>query len=62
MTDFPYENFPYRLEIKKEKRICWFECEEHLKNYVKRGKFKKTEIIITKNGKRSKVNSGITTN
>jgi len=26
---FPHKTFPYRLEIKKEKRICWFECPEH---------------------------------
>ena len=27
---FPWEMFPIRLDIKKEKRVCWFECEDHM--------------------------------
>ena len=26
---FPHQTFPYRLEIKKQKRLCWFVCHEH---------------------------------
>ena len=45
---FPYSKFPIRLEHKdaKEKRICWFECEEHLNKYLKRHNLKKKDIKI----------------
>jgi hypothetical protein len=38
ITQFPYENFPYKLEHKdgKEKRVCYFECKDHLDKYLVR--------------------------
>ena len=36
---FPHKAFPYRLEIKAQKRICWFECHEHALKEIERGKF-----------------------
>lgn len=35
---FPHKSFPYRLEIKKEKRICWFECHDHAIKEINRTK------------------------
>jgi hypothetical protein len=42
---FPYDSFPYRLEHQegKTKKICYFECEEHLNKYISRYKLKKKE-------------------
>lgn len=42
---FPYNNFTYRLEDKKDKKICWFQYEDHLNQYVKRHKLKKNEYV-----------------
>jgi hypothetical protein len=49
---FPYETFPFRLDVKenKEKRVCWFECKEHVDKFVKRHKLKKTDYILTTRG------------
>ena len=46
MSDFPYENFPYRLEYTdgKEHKVCWFMCEEHLKKHLER--YKPTDAHI----------------
>lgn len=46
---FPYESFPYRIDLsdKKEKRICWFECEEHVNKYIKTHKLKKRDYKLT---------------
>jgi hypothetical protein len=50
---FPYPTFAYRLELKegKEKRICWFECQEHVDRFLKRQQLKKKdyELIIKSN-------------
>tara|TARA_Y100000004_G_scaffold44755_1_gene49154 strand:+ start:423 stop:641 length:219 start_codon:yes stop_codon:yes gene_type:complete len=36
---FPHHNvFPWRLDDKKEKKTCWFQCEEHVIKYVTRYK------------------------
>jgi len=45
---FPYENHPYRLEFgeKKEKTICYFQCDEHLQKYLSRYKLDKQTIKI----------------
>ena len=34
MSDFPYDSFPIKLTHKegKIKKLCWFQCVEHLKN------------------------------
>ena len=33
---FPHPAFPYRVELKAEKRIAWFECEEHAIKFLTR--------------------------
>ncbi len=35
---FPHTTFPYRLDIKGENRICWFQCHEHALKEIERGK------------------------
>lgn len=36
---FPYrETFPIRLEDKTEKKLCFFQCEEHAQKYIDRYK------------------------
>ena len=46
---FPYEKFIWRLEIKdkKDKKICWFECEEHAKKFIIRHKLSKKSYSLT---------------
>jgi hypothetical protein len=45
---FPYSTFLYRLELKdgKDKRICWFECQEHVDRFLKRQNLKKKDYIL----------------
>jgi len=35
---FPWEKFLWRLDNLDEKRVCWFECEEHATKYIQRYK------------------------
>ena len=46
--DFPYSLFPFRLEHMegkelKDKKICFFESENHLQKYLVRSNLKKSE-------------------
>jgi len=54
MTDekFPYETFPYRIDLtdKKDKRICWFECSEHVDRFIKQHKLKKKDYTLSIKG------------
>ena len=45
---FPHSNFPVRLEFgeKKEKTICYFECDAHLQKYITRYKLDKRKIKV----------------
>jgi hypothetical protein len=45
---FPYPNFHFRVELKKEKdkRICWFECQEHVNRFVTRQNLKKKDYTL----------------
>jgi hypothetical protein len=56
ITQFPYENFPYKLEHKdgKEKRVCYFECKDHLDKYLVRYNIKKKDADIHINKKKVK--------
>ena len=42
---FPHNGFPYRLEYEDggTKRVCWFECEEHLVKHITRYKLTKKD-------------------
>lgn len=48
--NFPYSNFPFRLDIKKEKRVCWFQCEEHMNKLIQRENLKPKDFEISTNG------------
>jgi hypothetical protein len=52
-TEFPYEKFPIKLfhMDKKEKRVCYFECDAHLKKYLNKYNLKKKDIKILIKGK-----------
>jgi len=49
--DFPYSLFPFRLEHMegkelKDKKICFFESENHLQKYLVRSNLKKSEYQL----------------
>lgn len=57
---FPYETFPWRLEVNKDCHnikgialtVCHFECEEHLQKYINRYKLKPKDYkVINRDGK-----------
>lgn len=33
---FPWETFPYRLDDKRDKKVCHFQCFEHAAKYITR--------------------------
>ena len=53
--DFPYETFPWRLEVNKDHHnvkgialtVCHFECEEHLQKYLDRYKLKPKDYKVS---------------
>ena len=53
--DFPYETFPWRLEVNKDHHnvkgialtVCHFECEEHLQKYLDRYKLKPKDYQVS---------------
>lgn len=50
---FPYENYPYRIDLtdKKDKRVCWFECKDHADKFIKQHKLnKKNHTLTIRNG------------
>ena len=47
---FPYPSFPYRLHIKAENRICWFECEAHLNKLIQRENLQPNQYELSTNG------------
>ena len=54
-TDFPYQSFPWRLEVNKDHHnvkgialtVCHFECEEHLQKYLDRYKLKPKDYTVS---------------
>ena len=54
-TDFPYQSFPWRLEVNKDHHnvkgialtVCHFECEEHLQKYLDRYKLKPKDYKVS---------------
>ena len=54
-TDFPYQSFPWRLEVNKDCHnvkgialtVCHFECEEHLQKYLDRYKLKPKDYKVS---------------
>jgi hypothetical protein len=45
---FPHMGFPIRLEYQdgKEKKTCWFQCQNHLDKHLTRYKLKAKDVII----------------
>ena len=52
---FPYETFPWRLEVNKDCHnvkgialtVCHFQCEEHLQKYLDRYKLKPKDYKVS---------------
>ena len=46
---FPHSEFPCRLEYKdgKENKICYFQCEIHMKKHIERYKINKKDCKIS---------------
>ena len=52
---FPYETFPWRLEVNKDCHnvkgialtVCHFECEEHLQKYLDRYKLRPKDYQVS---------------
>lgn len=46
-SKFPYETFPIRLDHLdgKDKKTCWFQCEDHFIKYITRYKLTQYEAI-----------------
>jgi len=44
---FPYDMFPYRLDHKTEKKVCWFQCQEHLDKYIERHKLTTKDYTVS---------------
>lgn len=49
---FPYPTFPFRVEHKdgNDKKICWFQTEDHANKYLVRCNFKTNEYKLESNG------------
>jgi hypothetical protein len=49
-TSLFHEVFPLTLEYlnDKDKKICYFQCKEHLDSYVKRNKLNKKQYKLSK--------------
>ena len=53
--EFPYETFPWRLEVNKDNHnikgialtVCHFECKEHMEKYLDRYNFKPKDVKIS---------------
>ena len=45
---FPHMGFPIRLEYQdgKEKKTCWFQCQNHLDKHLTRYKIKAKDVTI----------------
>jgi hypothetical protein len=45
-----HENFPLTLEHlnDKDKRVCYFQCKEHLNSYIKKSKLNKKQYKLSK--------------
>lgn len=41
-----FEGFPYTLTHKSEKRVCHFQCKEHVDKYIERHKLKKKDYEL----------------
>jgi len=43
---FPYSTFPWRLEDRKENKVCHFQCYEHAEKYIRRYQLDKKEYKL----------------
>jgi len=45
-TLFPHVTFPYRLDDKKENKVCWFSCYHHAEKYITRYRLSSKEYKL----------------
>ena len=43
---FPWTSFPWRLEDRKENKVCHFQCYEHAEKYIRRYKLEKKDYKL----------------
>ena len=43
---FPYESFSWRLEDRKENKVCHFQCFEHAEKYIRRYQLTKLQYKL----------------
>ena len=43
---FPHATMIWRLEDRKENKLCWFQCYEHAEKYILRYKLKKLQYKL----------------
>ena len=43
---FPWQSFVWRLEDRKENKVCHFQCYEHAEKYIRRYKLKKIQYKL----------------
>jgi len=43
---FPHATMIWRLEDRREKKLCWFQCYEHAEKYIVRYKLKKLQYKL----------------
>jgi len=43
---FPHETMIWRLEDRREKKLCWFQCYEHVEKYIIRYKLTKVQYKL----------------
>ena len=39
--------FPFRLDHKTEKKVCWFQCQEHMDKYIQRHKLTTKDYTVS---------------
>lgn len=49
VEEFPYDTFPWKLIYTdgKEKKLCFFQTEDHMKKHIERYKLKKKDIKLS---------------
>ena len=43
---FPHDTMIWRLEDRREDKLCWFQCYEHVEKYIHRYQLKKTQYKL----------------
>jgi len=46
---FPFEKFPYRIEVTNEPRVCWFKCVEDAEKFISQHQLTKKDYVMESN-------------